>query len=141
MSAKKTQLSMQRSSSRRSSVVLKTRTDNLDEILNEIGGCSHYQIRRNLLFFLISIPFACQTLIGVFAGQIPGICLETGPHQCEKVDILDRQKICQYSSRRQINFLEAKKFSIISEVRRFRFSFQKSGLRSYGLSAVEVLII
>ena len=116
MSARKTRISMQRSTSRRSSVVLKTRTDNLDEVLHEIGECSHYQIRRHTLFFLLSIPFACQSLLAVFAGQIPEICLETGPKQCATVDILQRSKICENSNHRQIVFLQKEKFSIISEV-------------------------
>ena len=117
MSARKARFSIQRSTSRRSSVVLKAKTDNLDEVLHAIGECSHYQVRRHLLFFLLSIPFACQTLLSVFAGQYPGMCMETGPKKCEVIDILNKQKVCRFSGQTQFRFQQQEKFSIITEVR------------------------
>ena len=130
MSAQKARLSVQRSTSRRSSVVLRTKTDNLDEILHEIGECSHYQFRRHVLFFLLSIPLACQTLLAVFAGQFPEICMDTGPKQCKMVDDLDRQKICSYSGQRQFRFLQQEKFSVVTEVRRYFICYDTQAHRN-----------
>ena len=116
MSAWKVKFSVQRRTSRRSSVVLKTKTDNLDEVLHAIGECSHYQIRRHVLFFLLTIPFACQSLLAIFAGNFPAMCMETGPKKCEKIDILDRQKVCKFSGQAQFRFRQPEKFSIVTEV-------------------------
>lgn len=124
MSTQRTRFSVQRSTSRRSSVVLKTKTDNLDEVLHAVGECSHYQMRRHLLFFVLSIPFACQTLLVVFAGYFPGMCMETGPKKCELIDILNRQKACKFAGQTQFRFLQQELFSIVTEVRNiFRFYY------------------
>ena len=137
MSARKARFSVQRSTSRRSSVVLKAKTDNLDEVLHAIGECSHYQVRRHLLFFLVSIPFACQTLLVVFAGHFPGICMETGPKKCEVIDILHKQKVCRFSGQTQFRFQQQEKFSIITEVRH-EFCFGYDVEYYYGSAEVRV---
>ena len=88
--------------------------DDLDDVLDEIGGCSHYQLRRHVLFFLLSIPFACQSLVMVFVGHDPGTCVQKNITHCIAIGKFSSVDTCPKSG--QHYFLKKAKFSIVTEV-------------------------
>ena len=116
ITSERSRISLQRKLSRRSSVSVRQKTNNLDEVLEAIGGCSHFQMRRHVLFFLLTIPFACQNLLMVFAGQNPGICVPygNGLTQCRPIEDSLNRKYCPANSRHR--FMKEKAFSILTEV-------------------------
>eukprot|EP00112_Aurelia_sp_Birch-Aquarium-sp1_P011013 Seg2325.1 transcript_id=Seg2325.1/GoldUCD/mRNA.D3Y31 product="Solute carrier family 22 member 1" protein_id=Seg2325.1/GoldUCD/D3Y31 len=115
ITSERSRTSLQRKLSRRSSVSVRQKTNNLDEVLEAIGGCSHFQMRRHVLFFLLTIPFACQNLLMVFAGQNPGICVPHGHGftQCRPIEGSVNGKYCPVNSR--YRFVKDDVFSILTE--------------------------
>ena len=142
ITSERSRISLQRKLSRRSSVSVRQKTNNLDEVLEAIGGCSHFQMRRHVLFFLLTIPFACQNLLMVFAGQNPGICVPHGHGltQCRPIEDSINGKYCPVNSRHR--FVKEDVFSILTEVNEFCFFDvgNKVGKGGKGLGAHPVTV-
>lgn len=113
MSVREQDKKLLREESHRGSVTVKNKRDDLDDLLEEIGGCSHFQLRRHVLFFLMSIPFACQNLFMVFAGHNPGMCVRQNLTHCIDVKSFSAAKACPITKHH--TFIKDTSFSIVTE--------------------------
>ena len=87
--------------------------ENFDQAMEMSGGCGYFQIKRHVMFFVMTIPFSCQNLLMVFAGMNPG--WEYVDRNISNSDMNASQSLCSMQ-RSQWQFRSKNSLSIITEV-------------------------